>query len=238
MPLTFPTHPAAVLPLKMWRPRWFDGVALATGSTAPDLAYALDGSGLPVWPLSHELPGLVAWCLPLTLALTWLIRRAAPVLAGQLPNAGPFALRDYGALGTARPRWPITVSSALIGAASHLILDWIELAVPQTEPIMHVLGAVTLATVLISIGRRRLVRRWHGDPPPRQGRPILFWAIAGSITLPLIALTPFLPGASLAHTTGARLLSAAGLGLLTASLIIAESHVPPGITRCRGPVSR
>ena len=36
MPATFPSHAAAVLPLKLWRPRWFDGVALVVGSMAPD----------------------------------------------------------------------------------------------------------------------------------------------------------------------------------------------------------
>ncbi|GID96179.1 DUF4184 family protein [Amorphoplanes digitatis] len=224
MPLTFPSHPATVLPLKLWRPRWFDGVALAIGSMAPDLAYALDGTGLPVWPLSHQPAGLIAWCLPLTLALTWLIRRAAPVLAGQLPVAGPLALRDYGALGESRHRWPITVSSALLGAASHLILDRIEFAAPATENVMHVLGAVTLAAVAVNIGRHRLLRRWHGDPPPRQGRPAVFWAVAAGVALPLVALIPFLPGATLAHTSGARLLCAVGLGLLTASLLVAASR--------------
>jgi hypothetical protein len=38
MPLTLPTHPIAVVPLKMWRPGWFDGVALVVGAVAPDVA--------------------------------------------------------------------------------------------------------------------------------------------------------------------------------------------------------
>ncbi|MFI9531412.1 DUF4184 family protein [Micromonospora rosaria] len=63
MPLTFPSHPAAIVPLKLSRPRWFDGTALIFGSMAPDLAYVLDGSGLPVGPFSHQLPGLVGWCV-------------------------------------------------------------------------------------------------------------------------------------------------------------------------------
>jgi hypothetical protein len=226
MPLTFPSHPAAVLPLKVWRPRWFDGVALAVGSMAPDLAYALDGSGLPVWPFAHQAVGLVGWCLPVTLALSWLIRCAAPTLASRLPAAGPLALRDYGALRTTRHRWPITASSALAGAASHLILDHIEVAVPVTENIMHVLGAVTLVTVAVDIGRRRLLHRWHGTSPQVARRPILFWTIAGSVALPLVALTPFLPAAALAHTTGTRLLCAAAAGLLTASLLVAATRNP------------
>ncbi len=77
MPLTFPSHAAAVLPLKHWRPRWFDGVALVIGSACPDLAYALDGSGLPVFPLSHQWHGVVLFCLPVTLMLCPLTRWAA-----------------------------------------------------------------------------------------------------------------------------------------------------------------
>jgi len=221
VPLTFPSHPAAVLPLKLWRPHWFDGVALVVGSMAPDLGYVLDGSGLPVWPFSHQITGLVGWCLPLTLLLAWLIRRAAPVLAVHLPEAGPLALRDYGALGAVRHRWLLTVVSTLLGAASHLLLDQLELQVRQTEYVMHVLGTVTLAMIVVHIGRRRLIRRWHGAPPPRARRPALFWSVAGAVALPLIAVTPFLPGAFLYHTTGARLLCAVGAGLLAASFAVA-----------------
>ncbi|MEV0457031.1 DUF4184 family protein [Catellatospora methionotrophica] len=48
MPLTLPTHPVAVVPLKLWRPRWFDGVALTIGAIAPDLAFAADGYGVTI----------------------------------------------------------------------------------------------------------------------------------------------------------------------------------------------
>jgi uncharacterized protein DUF4184 len=233
VPLTFPSHPAAAIPLKLWRPRWFDGVALVVGSTAPDLAYVLDGSGLPVWPFSHQVAGLVGWCLPLTLVLTWLIRRAAPALAVHLPEAGPLALRDYGALGAVRHRWPVTVVSALLGAASHLLLDQLELHVPWTEYVMHVLGAVAFAVLSVRIGRGRLIRRWHGAPPTPPRRPALFWSVAGAVALPLIAVTPLLPGAFLYHTTGARLLCAAGAGLLVASAAVAVASRRPEQVRSR-----
>src|SRR5689334_8456525 len=78
VPSTFPTHPAGILPLKLWRPHWFDGVALALGAASPDVAYLVDGSGLPVWPLSHQLHGLIIFCLPVTLLGCFLVRRAAP----------------------------------------------------------------------------------------------------------------------------------------------------------------
>jgi hypothetical protein len=221
MPLTVPTHPAAVLPLKLWRHRWFDGVALAVGSAAPDLAYPLDGSGLPVWPLSHQWRGLVLWCLPVTLLVVRLIRRAAPVLARHLPPLGPLALRDYGSLGGRPHARPITWCSALLAAASHLLLDRFEAVSPIAEHTMHVLGAAGLLAILLAIGRPRLLRLWHGEPPPVRARPVPFWTVAAGVTAPSVAVTPFLPAAALLHTTAVRLLCAVAAGLLFASLTAA-----------------
>jgi hypothetical protein len=48
MQLTLPTHPVAVIPLKLWRRGWFDGVALVFGAIAPDVAYAADGYGVTI----------------------------------------------------------------------------------------------------------------------------------------------------------------------------------------------
>lgn len=45
VPLTFPSHAAAVMPLKPARPRWFDGVALVAGSTAPAVRDGVIGVG-------------------------------------------------------------------------------------------------------------------------------------------------------------------------------------------------
>src|SRR5436305_1049622 len=120
MPATFPSHAAAVLPLKVWRPRWFDGVALVIGSTAPDLGYPLEG--FVEVPGTHWPPGLLHWCLPVTLALCWLVRRYAADVAVHLPGRW-FALPDYGALARVRHRWYVTVWSALLGAGSHLFWD-------------------------------------------------------------------------------------------------------------------
>ncbi|MBL7253029.1 DUF4184 family protein [Paractinoplanes lichenicola] len=216
MALTVPTHPLVAV-LKLWRPRWFDGVALVIGSMAPDLAYALDGSGWPVWKLSHGLRGFVLWCLPVTLLLTWLIRRAAPVVASHLPQAGPLALRDYGVLARGRYPLPVTCWSALIGAVSHLLLDFAELQVPVLEPVLHVVGAFGLLALMLHVGRRRLLLRWHGEPPSLPAQPGRFWAVVVGVTLPLVLLVPLLPGAELMHTTGVRLLIALGVGMLAAA---------------------
>ncbi len=222
MPLTFPSHPVAVIPLKLWRPRWFDGVALVIGSMTPDFAYVFDGSGLPVWPFSHQLAGLVGWCLPMAFVGSWLVRRAAPVMAAHLPSGGWLALRDYGSLGASHHRWWITASSALIGASSHLALDWLEARVPAAEYPMHVAGIIGLLFLAAFVGRRRLLRQWHGDAPVRRPRFGLFWSVAASVTLPAAAIAPMLPGSSLAHTTGTRLLCAIAAGLLVGSAAVAR----------------
>lgn len=57
MPLTFPSHLAPVLPLKLWRPHWFDGVALATGAVAPDVGYLFTGTRFDLGLRTHTLAG-------------------------------------------------------------------------------------------------------------------------------------------------------------------------------------
>lgn len=117
MPFTFLAHQAPVLPLVLLRPRWFDGVALCVGSISPDLAYIV--SGTPLRFASHTGPALLWFCLPATLVLTALTRRITPALLAQLPLP---ARRLAPGLGAA-PAWIVTVISALIGAASHVLLD-------------------------------------------------------------------------------------------------------------------
>jgi hypothetical protein len=83
---------------------------------------------------------------------TWVFRRAAPVIAIHLPSGGPLALRDYGSLSAARHRWWITAYSALVGAASHLVLDRFENRFPQFEYLMHALGAMGLLAIAAHVG--------------------------------------------------------------------------------------
>jgi Domain of unknown function (DUF4184) len=127
MPFTFLSHQAPVLPLKMVRPDWFDGTALVMGSMAPDLALFAYGTGVNVD--SHSIAAQFWLCLPLTLILTWTVKRlmAAP-LGAHLPDGGGFHLRDYGRLGAWRPPrtvsgWGILVASAVVGSLSHIIAD-------------------------------------------------------------------------------------------------------------------
>ena len=85
MPLTFPSHLAPVLPLKLWRPGWFDGVALCTGAVAPDVAYLFTGTAPAQNLRTHTLGGLLWWCLPVALVYAWVVRR---VIAGIAAGIG------------------------------------------------------------------------------------------------------------------------------------------------------
>jgi hypothetical protein len=193
-------------------------VALVLGAASPDIAYLVDGSGLPVWPLSHELHGLILFCLPVTLLGCLMVRRAAPVVAAHLPSGGPFALRDYGALRESGHAWWVTVTSAIIGAASHLLLDGLEAWVPAIEYPAHLVGLIAMVALAAVIGRRRLVHRWHGEAPPVARRPVRFWSVVAAVALPGLAVVPFLPAAFLPHTTGVRVLTALAAGLLAAAV--------------------
>lgn len=235
MPVTFPSHAAAALPLKLWRPRWFDGVALGVGSMAPDLAYpfhvALDLRG-------HSWGSLLWWSLPLTLVAASLLRWAAPVVAVHLPADRWFALRDYGAL-RRWPAWWVTGSSALIGAASHLVWDsfthgrslrfmpgWWGSGVFGV-PIWHLAqyvstlgGAAVAVWLFLVIGRRRLIRAWHGPAPAAPRTPTLFWPVAAAPLVVSAVSWPWRLGGWAVHMQAAQGLYAIGLGLVLAALTV------------------
>jgi hypothetical protein len=217
MPLTFPSHQGFVLPLKLWRPQWFDGVALGVGAAAPDVAYIFDGSGLPLWPLSHQPSGLVLWCLPVSLVLCWVFRRASTVVAAHLPAV----LHDYGVLSRYRPPLRLTLASALIGAASHIVTDVLCDPLDAGEWVAHVGGALVTVAICVHIGRRHLLVAWHGPAPAPPIRPVLFWTVVGLVVLPGLAVLPFLPGAELVHTTGSRAIAVVVTGVLAGAGAVA-----------------
>ncbi len=243
MPATFPPHAAAVLPLKLWRPRWFDGVALVAGSAAPDAAYLL--AGIVSLPETHTVMAVLWFCLPVTLAACIVIRSAAPVVAAHLPRGGPFRLRDYGVLGIVHHPWYITVSSALIGAATHLLWDgfthspgsthgWavelipaLETAGPFGQPwwralqfTSSVVGALVALGVAWELGRTSALRRWHGEPSNVSRAPRRFWGVGASVFVVGAAVSALLPYAGSAHVTGVRLLYAVALGLVAGTLSV------------------
>lgn len=200
MPTTIPTHAAAVLPLKLWRPRRFDGVALVAGSAAPDVGYGVQGFAAIN---SHSWHSLLWWSLPVALVLAALLRRAAPIVAAHLPAGGPLALRDYGVLGRVRHRFVVTASSALLGAASHVVWD----AATRSPGVASLLGGWRVVEVgselagigvvvacVVHIGRSRALLAWHGPVPVSPRRPVLFWSTVGASLVVFVAVVAALPG--------------------------------------------
>jgi hypothetical protein len=120
-----PAHPLAVVPLFARRLR-LDPTCLVIGSMSPDFEYF--ARVRLVSRIGHTLPGLVLWCLPVTLLCAWLFHRVvkAPGVRvlprGLAARLGVFAERP----------WPATpgiaviaglVVSALLGAITHDLWD-------------------------------------------------------------------------------------------------------------------
>ena len=234
MPLTFPSHAAAVMPLKIRRPEWFDGVALVVGSTAPDLPYAV-GAPLPTY--GHTWAGLVLWGVPLSVVAAVLIRWSAPVVAAHLPGWW----REYGVLGRVRHRWYVTVISAWLGAVTHRLWDdvthdglagtslgfavlgrpmvpgipwWVALHIAST-----VIGIVGWVWATVHIGRRGLLGRWHGPPPPVVARPAPFWASVAVMTALGAVASALLPDGRIPVVFFERLLCGSAGALVLAAAV-------------------
>jgi hypothetical protein len=245
MPLTFPSHAGVVVPLKLWRPRWFDGVALVIGSAAPDLTYALDPY---VHLRGHTWWGLVWFCVPVTVAGTLVARRAAPLVAAHLPDGGPLRLRDYGVLGAVRHPWPVTVVSAYLGALSHRLWDVVTHASIDSGTVSvaalsrsaiagqpwwrvlfygsTVLGAFAVLAAAVYIGRRRLLVGWHGPAPRLPLRRPRFLTAAVATWAVGAGVQSLLRGAAEHQILGVRLLLVAALGLI-AGAVAARSGPEP-----------
>jgi hypothetical protein len=112
VPLTFPSHAAAIAPLKLWRPLWFDGVALVVGSAAPDFAYALQPY---VTIRAHRWWALIWFCVPATMVITRVVRAVAAEVAAHLTGVW----RDYRVLATSRHRWFVTGSPCDLADRMH-----------------------------------------------------------------------------------------------------------------------
>jgi len=117
MPFTL-AHPAAVLPLRRFCPRWLSFPALVFGAMAPDSGYLLGSWG---GRLSHSLLGTVAFCLPvgvLMLVVFYGLRGAAVRLlpADDQRVLLPLCQRPAGPAATA-------LVSLLLGIATHLLWD-------------------------------------------------------------------------------------------------------------------
>jgi Domain of unknown function (DUF4184) len=122
VPFTFFAHQAPLLPIARKWPGAVDGLALAIGTMSPDFAYVLTGTRFHVW--AHNWPGIVWFCIPVSLAVCWLIAHVlAPVLPDHLPDLGPFHVRDYRGIATHRIRIVRSSGWALFGAITHALID-------------------------------------------------------------------------------------------------------------------
>jgi hypothetical protein len=198
MPLTYFAHQLFVVPLKLARPRWFDGTALCIGSMAPDLAYGLIGT--PLAFASHTPLAHFTWSLPVTLLGTRLVRTfLAEPLGAQLRDPIGCEVR---ALARSTHHWAVTVTSALLGSLSHTFVDsfthrhgWgyehIELLHVPVAPgwqvadalqwVGHSLGSLACALLCLHLCRRHRVSVWNGSQHEPSRYPTLpwFWSALG-----------------------------------------------------------
>jgi hypothetical protein len=118
--MAFPVaHPAAVLPLRRYCPRWLSFPALIIGSLSPDAGYLLARQGGDEF--SHRLVGSVGFCLPVGLLGLVLFHALRSPAVKMLPEHYqrallPFCRRPFGSL-------PAVLVSLLIGAWTHLLWD-------------------------------------------------------------------------------------------------------------------
>lgn len=135
MPFTF-AHPAIVLPLKKMNPRWFSLTGLITGSITPDFEYFLRVHATAN-TIGETIIGIFIFDLPLSVVLGLLFHLVVrnPLLL-HLPSPLDRRLSGYLAFDfihyLRKQPW-VFVSSVLLGAASHLVLDTVTSPDAMTE---------------------------------------------------------------------------------------------------------
>lgn len=179
MPLTFPSHAAAILPLLHLRgTRRLPASALVVGSAAPDLIYLVGTLGAA----AHRPPGLVLFCLPAgLLAFVYLEALLLPVLGPPLVTLAPARARPTLArLVGPRPlprtaaAWLAVAVAVVLGAATHQLWDgfthawlWPASALYPDSTLarifQHLSSALGLAVVLVYLARTA--------PPPDPSTP-------------------------------------------------------------------
>lgn len=112
-------HPAAVLPLRRYCPRWLSFPALVVGSLSPDAGYFFGGH--QVQEFSHQFPGSFGFCLPVGLLMMGALYYVRPLAVGFLPEAWrrvwlPSCQRPLGSVSR-------VAVSLLIGIWIHQFLD-------------------------------------------------------------------------------------------------------------------
>jgi len=185
--MPFPlAHPAAVLPLRRWCPRYLSFPALLVGSVTPDLSYAFQPWNLEGF--AHQYVGCVGFSLPMGLALMIVFAALRRALPPHLPErwqrvTTPWCEPPLG-------NWMTIACSVLLGACLHVTWDafthregwlvqhWELLEAPlyrrgsRTLRVCHVLWYASTfvgVTSLLVAGRHGLQRAMQaaGLVPPR-----------------------------------------------------------------------
>lgn len=135
--MPFPlAHPAAVLPLKRFCPRFLSFPALIVGSISPDAAYLVGTSRLSEF--SHQWAGAVRFDLPAGLVLLGLFYGLARLLSPALPQEIRTGLQPVNPWSVRRT---VTIAvSIVIGACTHILWDsfthregWVAQRIPVLE---------------------------------------------------------------------------------------------------------
>jgi len=148
MPWTF-SHPAAVLPLSRFAPKYLSLPALMCGSMAPDFGYYV--GQYEVAGYAHSAAGSVVAGLPLGLAcllLFYLVRRPVWFLLPQ-PHRSAVAPLLESAPWRDKWFWLVAVVSVMIGVWTHNIWDsfthyygWMVMRIPPLQNSTVQLGGV------------------------------------------------------------------------------------------------
>ena len=202
MPFTL-SHPAIILPLAKGSPKWISLTGLVVGSMTPDFEYFIRMGN----SVSHTLPGLFYFDLPLALLLTFafhnIIRNP---LYNNLPTAMGVRLLQYQSF-----QWNeyfkthgwVVIPSALIGAGSHLFWDGFthgngyfvqsihELTTPvemfgDSIPIYRIIRL--LSTVFGGLIVLLYIFRMPGGQTVNQIRSAQYWPILILLTTVIIAV--------------------------------------------------
>lgn len=195
MPVTFPAHQGLIVPLKLRWPGAIDATALCLGAATPDLAYAL---GPWLNRQSHTAIGVIVWAVPVAVLAALVTRRwSASGIFACLPDLGPLRLRSYRVLAARRPPAWQTLTSALLGAASHVVVDgfthagrwgadWAELngvvgtlpgrgeltAARALQYLGHVGGSLAFVALLLAVAVGDRLSRWYGPEAVARARAV------------------------------------------------------------------
>jgi hypothetical protein len=218
MPWTF-AHPAAVLPLARWAPKYLNLPALVCGSLAPDVLYYADE--FEVAGYAHTAVGSVVAGLPLgllCLLFFYLLRRPLWFLLPQ-PHRSAVAPLLESTPWRGKWFWLVAIVSTLIGVWTHNIWDsfthyngWMVLRIPllwdwtlwvgnralQAHRVLQLLSSALGALVLVLAYFSWLRRQPRSRAQLRdRGELFRYGALAGAALVSVAVAFPFAHDAAL-----------------------------------------